>query len=118
MISYTIEEKLTLVKEYLTSGCMQSEFCRSHNIPKATFNKWLHNFGFPTTETINNVMSKNGIPSREEELQAELAKLLKEKRELEKRLAHEKMKVKVCETLIDLAESTYHIRVRKNSDAK
>ncbi|MCS3261487.1 hypothetical protein NXV74_03220 [Bacteroides thetaiotaomicron] len=33
-------------------------------------------------------------------------------------LADESLRHEACEELINLAESTYHIKVRKNSDAK
>ena len=52
------------------------------------------------------------------ELLAELASLRKEKRELQRKLERAELRVEANEMLIDLAESTYHIKVRKNSDAK
>lgn len=118
MRSYTIEEKFSLIKKYIASGCSQKSFCNRNGIHLSTFNSWLHTYDVPNIERIEQIMEANGIPTKEEELQSELAKLRTEKQALEKALANERMKVEVCETLIDLAESTYHIKIRKNSAAK
>lgn len=48
----------------------------------------------------------------------ELAELRREKAELEKKLEKAELKALAYNTLIDLAESTYHVKIRKNSDAK
>ncbi len=115
---YTIEEKLSLIKQYLVSGSSQHSFCRKHNLAFSTFCVWLKSYDVPTVEKIEKIMEESHIPTKEEDLLAELAKLRKEKQALEKKLANERMKVEVCEHLIELAESTYHIKVRKNSAAK
>lgn len=115
---YTIEEKLSLLKMYLVSDCTKNAFCEQRGIPLNTFLQWCSNYDEPTVERIEQIMQENSIPTTEEDIQLELARVRKEKLELEKALAHAKMKVEVCETLIDLAESTYHIKVRKNSVAK
>ena len=52
------------------------------------------------------------------ELEKELAALRAEKRKLQRALQEESLRHEACEELINLAESTYHIKVRKNSDAK
>ena len=48
----------------------------------------------------------------------ELAALRAENRKLQRALQEESLRHEACEELINLAESTYHIKVRKNSDAK
>ncbi|WP_238148662.1 hypothetical protein [Bacteroides thetaiotaomicron] len=45
-------------------------------------------------------------------------RLRAENRKLHRALADESLRHEACEELINLAESTYHIKVRKNSDAK
>lgn len=118
MRSYTIEEKLSLLKLYLLSDCTIQAFCNEHNIPSSTLKQWLSNYEEPTVEKIEQIMKENSIPTKEEDIQAELARIRKEKLELEKALAKAQMKMEVCDALIDLAESTYHIKIRKNSVAK
>lgn len=118
MRSYTIEEKLSLLKLYLLSDCTIQMFCNEHNIPLTTLKLWLSNYEEPTAEKIEEIMKENNIPTKEADIQTELAKVRKEKLELEKALANAQMKLDVCDALIDLAESTYHIKIRKNSVAK
>lgn len=115
---YTDEEKLSLVKKYLESGQPKQRFCRSAGISQSGLNRWLSKFGAPDLPKIENLMSKSNIPSSVEELQEELIRLRKEKKQLEKSLERESLRSLAFSTLIDLAESTYHIRIRKNSGAK
>ncbi len=53
-----------------------------------------------------------------ERLRTELTKVSKEKKALEKELEKERIRLMASEMLIDLTESTYHIKVRKKSAAK
>ena len=115
---YTDEEKLSLVKQYLSSGMTKQRFSQSVGVSLSSLIKWLEKFGNPDLPQIEHLMKKSAIPSTVEELQAELIKLRKEKKELEKSFEREKLRSLAFDTLIDLAESTYHIRIRKNSDAK
>ena len=52
------------------------------------------------------------------QLRAENEALHKSNRQLQRDLDTTKMLHEACEVLIDLTERTYHIPVRKNSDAK
>lgn len=115
---YTDEEKLSLVKKYLESGMTKQSFSRSVGVSLSGFIGWLEKFGNPALPQIEELMKKSNIPSAVEELQDELIRLRKEKKQLEKSLERESLRSLAFSTLIDLAESTYHIRIRKNSDAK
>lgn len=63
-------------------------------------------------------MAESRIPSTVEELQQELIELRKEKKLLEKKLKNEELCSLAYRTLVELAESTYHIKIKKNSAAK
>ena len=63
-------------------------------------------------------VNSDAIDSSISELQKELSLLRAENRKLHRALADESLRHEACEELINLAESTYHIKVRKNSDAK
>lgn len=116
--TFSVEEKLTYLRELLESGMSQAAMSRKIGVSEMTIHLWLKQYGFPDTLKIQAFMKEAHIPSTVEELQAELAKLRKEKSRLEKDLKKEKDRSLVFDTLIDLAERTYHIQVRKNSDAK
>lgn len=118
MKQYNEEEKLTLLNQYITSGMSKSDFCRDAGISSMCLLNWQRKYGFPDAAEISSLMSEKGIPNTVEELQAELVRLRKEKKALERSLNDEKLKNMANTMLIDLAESTYHIRIRKNSVAK
>ncbi len=67
-------------------------------------------------------MKQKNIPEDVASLQAELVHLRKEKdreiKRLQKELNEEKLKTLANETMMDMAEKIYHIRIRKNSGAK
>jgi len=118
MRKHTEEEILTLLKQYVNGNSSKNEFAQSIGVSHTCLNLWLAKYGIPDKVEIENLMRKANIPSTEEELQAELVKLRKEKCQLEKDLEKEKLRSLTYDTLIDMAESTYHIKVRKNSDAR
>lgn len=115
---YTNEEKLSLVREYLQSGLSKNRFSRSIGITPAGFRKWLLMFGNPDLPKTNELMEEARIPSTVEELQQELIELRKQKKMLERKLKDEKLCSLAYKTLVELAESTYHIKIKKNSAAK
>lgn len=115
---YTNEEKISLVRQYLQSGLSQGKFAKSIGISQSGFRKWLCKFGNPDLPKMNELMEKANIPSTVEELQQELIELRKQRKELEKKLEDEKLCSLAYKTLVDLAESTYHIKIKKNSVAK
>ncbi len=115
---HTEEEKLSLLKQYMTSGQSMASFAAKHGFTRPTLKNWLRHYGFPDQTDIEDELNSLGMPSDIDKLREELAALRKEKKRLERELEKEKIRSLAYNTLIDLAESTYHIKVRKNSDAK
>lgn len=116
--TYTNEERLTLLRQYLMSGMTKQAFAREHDISPCSINQWLVRFGSPDVELVNQKLNEMKMPDDVEKLQEEVAMLRKQLKEKDKELERANLRSKAFETLVDLAESTYHIRVRKNSDAK
>lgn len=116
--TYTEEEKLTLLKQYLLSGKHREAYGKEVGVTGATIGNWLRKYNYPDVLSINTKLSEMGITEEVETLQSEIVKLRKEKQQLEKQLQEERWRLQASELLIDLAERTYHIKVRKNSDAK
>ena len=114
--TYTEEERLTLLRQFMESGKSKAEYSRSVGLSPVSLSNWQERYGFPDPQTLEIIMKEKGIPSEVSSLQEELARLRREKRALEKALEKEKIRSLAFSTLIDLAESTYHIKVRKNSD--
>ena len=51
--NYTIEEKRTIVEEWMASGIVRAEFCRNKGINPSTFDGWLNRF-YPDREKKTN----------------------------------------------------------------
>lgn len=115
---YTEEEKLSFIKQYLESGKSKTSFCRPLSFTVGSLNLWLSHYGNPDLAQINKTMNDLGIPSDESLLREEVISLRKQLQAVEKHLKEEKLKNMANELIIDLAERKYHIRIRKNSDAK
>ena len=66
------------------------------------------------------IKSRGSSPAEEQlaELQSELSQLRAENKQLSLELKKSRLLHAACEEMINLTESTYHIKVRKNSDAK
>lgn len=112
-------EKLSLLKEYLTSGEKPTPFCKKRGFSLTALKKWLADYGLtPLKPSSDEMAGKKTSQNGEEKLKLELAELRREKAELEKKLEKAELKALAYNTLIDLAESTYHVKIRKNSDAK
>ena len=47
--NYTIEEKRTIVEEWMASSIVRAEFCRNKGINPSTFDGWLNRF-YPDRE--------------------------------------------------------------------
>lgn len=122
MIKYNESEKLVLLSQFLSSGMDSRQFAKSRGIPHSTFCDFCHSYGSPDTSSILELMKKINVPSTIDELQLQLARERKaheaELKRLNLELQKEKLRSKANSLLIDLAEQQYHIRIRKNSDAK
>lgn len=118
MKTHTEEEKLSLLRQYLKSGLSKTALSRSHDLCVMNLIKWLRKYGNPDLPQISEEMKKPDIPSETESLQEEPIVFRKELRQAEKLLKEEKQKNMSNEMIIDMAESKYHIRIRKDSGAK
>lgn len=122
MNQYTEEEKILLLKEYVESGKSLRGFSRAKGVSFATLRRWASSFGFPNFQEITAMVKEIEIPNDVHSLQEELVRLRKEKalaiKRLQKELNEEKLKNLANTTMIDLAEQTFHIQIRKKSDAK
>ena len=110
---YSDDERMSYIREYLSSPESKSEFCKRHGFCAKLLTYWLNKYQIEDKD-----MGSDAIDSSISELQKELSLLRAENRKLHRALADESLRHEACEELINLAESTYHSKVRKNSDAK
>ncbi len=115
-----MEIKEQIIQEYLASGCGYRKLQSKYGISRTTICKWvqvyqgIHNLA-PTdlqTKHYKNPMERKqknkqpGAGERETELLQKIASL-------EKQLAHQELKSKVLDTLINVAEKQLNISIRK-----
>ncbi len=116
---YTELERMSYLREYLATSENKYQFFKRTGVCSKLLKFWLAKYNLKDKE-----MNKTQVCSSKEsensliELQKELAQLRCENRKLHRALQESDLRHQACETLIDLAESTYHIKVRKNSAAK
>ena len=117
---YTESERMSYIREYLSSPESKSEFCKRHGFCAKLLTYWLNKYQIEDKDMgrSSKPVNSDAIDSSISELQKELSLLRAENRKLHRALADESLRHEACEELINLAESTYHIKVRKNSDAK
>ena len=115
---YTESERMSYIREYLSTSETKYQFAKRTGICRRLLILWLDKYH------INDKVMSTDHPSFNKysaeslnELEKELAALRAENRKLQRAL-QESLRHEACEELINLAESTYHIKVRKNSDAK
>ena len=117
---YSDDERMSYIREYLSSPESKSEFCKRHGFCAKLLTYWLNKYQIEDKDMgrSSKPVNSDAIDSSISELQKELSLLRAENRKLHRALADESLRHEACEELINLAESTYHIKVRKNSDAK
>ena len=117
---YSESERMSYIREYLSSPESKFQFCKRNGFCVKLLIYWLKRYQIEDKEmTVSpKGVEKAAIDSSIAELQKELLFLRAENRKLERALEDESLRHEACEELINLAESTYHIQVRKNSDAK
>ncbi|MCS3228280.1 transposase [Bacteroides thetaiotaomicron] len=117
-ITVMMNECLIFVSIYQVQS--KSEFCKRHGFCAKLLTYWLNKYQIENKDMgrSSKPVNSDAIDSSISELQKELSLLRAENRKLHRALADESLRHEACEELINLAESTYHIKVRKNSDAK
>lgn len=117
---YSDDERMSYIREYLSSPESKSQFCKRNGFCVKLLLNWLKKYQIEDKDMgrSHKPESRDAIDSSISELQKELTLLRSENRKLQRALADASLRHEACEELINLAESTYHIKVRKNSDAK
>jgi transposase len=113
--SYTDEERLGYIQEYLASPLRKHTFEKEKGLSYDSIPNWMAKFGIE--DKVDPVMSEK-LTKTEQELQEEVHALKMKIKALEVELKQASMARDAYNCMIDLAEKTYNIPVRKNSGAK
>lgn len=117
---YTELERMSYICEYLCSPESKSQFCKRSEFSPKVLIYWLKKYQIEDKEMSisHQSIESNALDSSISDLQKELSLLCAENRKLQRALDDESLPHEACEELINLAESTYYIKVRKKNDAK
>ncbi len=117
--AYTEFERMSYLREYLSTSETKYQFFKRTGVCQRLLILWLAKYQLKDKVMSTAPACSSQVPEDSlRELQKELAELRAENRKLQRALQEENLRHEACEELINLAESTYHIKVRKNSAAK
>lgn len=133
---YSTEEKQQIVEEYLQNGVSQSYIMQKYNLKGHTsILNWIRQFGFeslyelkkakmnkqPVDDRALLIAENKELKSRLDELEALIVNQFPDKNEvalLKKKLYHAEMAACAYNTMIEIAESSLGIEIKKKSGAK
>ena len=118
--TYDAEYKICILREYYSSGMTKNAFLKKHNLPYATFLRWLRSYELDNNSLpLQPDQQDNDMANRsKDDYKEENAQLKKRIRELEKALEFSKLETMARDMMIDKAEEYFDIPIRKKSGAK
>lgn len=108
---FSEEFKRGLVSEYERGESSVGELSKRYKIHLGTLYRWIHQYS---------VYQRQGyvIVEKSQSRTEELKTLRSHIRELEQRLGQKQLKIEYLEKLIEIAEASHDISIKKNSDPK
>lgn len=118
--TYGAEYKICILREYYSSGMTRNAFLKKHNLPYATFLRWLRSYELDNNSLpLQPDQQDDDMANRsKDDYKEENAQLKKRIRELEKALEFSKLETMARDMMIDKAEEYFDIPIRKKSGAK
>lgn len=117
---YDEEYKMSILRDYYSSGMIKNAYAKKHNLPYATFLGWLRSYESENSSlSFQSDQSEEDMANRSKEaIKEENVQLKKRIRELEKALEFSKLETMARDMMIDKAEEYFEIPIRKKSGAK
>ena len=119
-IAYDEEYKMSILRDYYSSGMIKNAYAKKHNLPYATFLGWLRSYESENSSlSLQSDQSEEDMANRSKEaIKEENVQLKKRIRELEKALEFSKLETMARDTMLDTAEESFATPTRKKSGAK
>ena len=119
-IAYDEEYKMSILRDYYSSGMIKNAYAKKHNLPYATFLGWLRSYESENSSlSLQSDQSEEDMANRSKEaIKEENVQLKKRIRELEKALEFSQLETMARDMMIDKAEEYFDIPIRKKSGAK
>lgn len=115
---YSEDEKIQIVSDYVQSGCPASEIVEKYHLSgKQILLTWVGQL-VKAEESLSLPSKQNEDPMAKKNPDERIKELEAENRRLEKALELEKLRAKAYDTMINVAEETFNIPIRKKSGTK
>ena len=111
----TDARRLAYLEEYLSSSSSIRGFAREKGLNPSCIRHWLRIFGLGTKPTAP-MPKSNSL--NEQELQEQIYSLQRQLKSMEVELRQSNLARDAYRRMVELAEKTYNIPIRKNSGAK
>ena len=119
---YSESFKRAVIEEYLSGGATKEHIYAKYGIRgKSSLTKWMQTLGYiePNRKGVNFVsVNQPALAKQSTSKPTSTAELEAKIKFLERQLEDERLRADMYNRLIDLAEKTYKIPVRKNSNTK
>lgn len=103
--------KKKLVKDFESGRYSVRQLSKLHNIAEPTIYNWIYKYSQMQDKSVR-------VVEIDESSSEKLKKLTKELADLERRLGQKQIQLDYLEELINVAESTHGISIKKNCDTK
>jgi transposase-like protein len=119
---FSLAFKRKVIEEYLSGGSNKSQLLRKYKIGfDNAILTWMRQLGYPTVSRekryIAPIMSKP-LTDNNSDKDAELIRLKKELKAMERKLEDEQLRREGLDRMIEFAEKSYKISIRKKPDTK
>lgn len=125
---FSNEQKQLIIEAYLKDKVPLKQLCKEFNVSRISIWRWISNFAnedLSTEEAISPkevILNSNPMPGKKENVfetpEQELARLREENKKLQEALKMAEWSNHAKDVMIDLAEQTFNIPIRKKSGAK
>ncbi len=119
---YSDEFKHGIVQEHLKTGVGRAELQRKYGIKgHSAIKRWMESLGYVGAEENNATLELNPVVLSKKDTSIDSAAtkaMAAEIKRLKQQLEDERLRTEMLNRMVDLAEKTYKITVRKNSNTK
>lgn len=115
--NYSVEEKMDIIHEYLTTNISMNRISRKYRIGFHTISNWMRIFAIPMPKEAPTYIMNTLDKAKEDKLVSNES-LEVQLKALRAELDREKLKNLALTTMIEVAEEELHIDIRKKAGAK
>ena len=119
---YPLEVRLSIVKSYLCGGVSYHHLAFEHGVSPFTVGRWVRQYGpaalRSSSKSVSDMARKKPVSQKDLSLEHEVRLLRQQLKEKEKEVKSLQLKAHALDMMIDIAESSFDIDIRKKSGTK